>query len=71
MEHLFFGKISTSASDDLVKAIEIARSVVTRYGMAPDLGQVASPDEDAGRLNAAESVIIADGELTAGHCRGG
>jgi cell division protease FtsH len=40
-EHLFFGKISTGASDDLVKATEIARSMVTRYGMAPDLGQVA------------------------------
>lgn len=44
-EHLFFGKISTGASDDLVKAIEIARSMVTRYGMAPDLGQVVYETE--------------------------
>jgi len=44
-EHLFFGKISTGASDDLVKATEIARSMVTRYGMAPDLGQVAYETE--------------------------
>jgi cell division protease FtsH len=44
-EHLFFGKISTGASDDRVKAIEIARSMVTRYGMARDLGQVAYETE--------------------------
>ncbi len=40
-EQLVFGEISTGASDDLVKATDIARSMVTRYGMDDKLGQVA------------------------------
>ena len=37
-EHLVFGHLSTGASDDLSKATEIARSMVTRYGMGAALG---------------------------------
>lgn len=33
--------MTTGASDDLVKATEIARSMVTRYGMSEKLGQIA------------------------------
>jgi cell division protease FtsH len=40
-EQLVFGEISTGAADDLVKATDIARSMVTRYGMEEKLGQVA------------------------------
>ncbi|WP_028006551.1 ATP-dependent zinc metalloprotease FtsH [Solimonas flava] len=40
-EACVFGEISTGAADDLVKATDIARSMVTRYGMTPELGQVA------------------------------
>jgi cell division protease FtsH len=40
-EQLVFGEISTGASDDLVKATDIARSMVTRYGMDEKLGQAA------------------------------
>jgi cell division protease FtsH len=40
-EQLVFGEISTGAADDLVKATDIARSMVTRYGMDDKLGQVA------------------------------
>jgi cell division protease FtsH len=35
-----FGEISTGAADDLAKATDIARSMVTRYGMAAKLGPV-------------------------------
>ena len=48
-ESLCFPAISTGAADDLQKATEIARSMVARYGMAPDLGQVAY-DADAQRF---------------------
>lgn len=34
----FFSDISTGAGDDLDKATEIARAMVTRYGMSPELG---------------------------------
>jgi cell division protease FtsH len=40
-ESQIFGEISTGASDDLARATEIARSMVTRFGMDPRLGQVA------------------------------
>lgn len=40
-EMVFLGHISTGASDDLVKATDIAHSMVTRYGMDDDLGCVS------------------------------
>ena len=39
-EHLVFEHLSTGAADDLVKATDIARSMVTRYGMDAALGHV-------------------------------
>jgi cell division protease FtsH len=39
-EHIVFGELSTGAADDLVKVTDIARSLVTRYGMTEELGQV-------------------------------
>jgi cell division protease FtsH len=39
-EQLIFGQLSTGADDDLVKATDIARAMVTRYGMAEKLGHV-------------------------------
>jgi len=44
-EQLVFGEVSTGASDDLIKATEIARSMVVRLGMDPILGQVAYEPE--------------------------
>ena len=38
-EQLIFGSISTGAADDLAKTTDIARQMVTRFGMSPDLGQ--------------------------------
>ena len=40
-EKLVFGELSTGAADDLAKATDIARDMVTRYGMDEDLGYVA------------------------------
>jgi cell division protease FtsH len=40
-EHIVFNELSTGASDDLVKVTDIARSIVTRYGMTPELGLVS------------------------------
>jgi cell division protease FtsH len=39
-EVLIFEKLSTGAADDLNKATDIARSIVTRYGMNETLGQM-------------------------------
>jgi cell division protease FtsH len=39
-ETLVIGEASTGAADDLVKASDIARDMVARYGMSPEVGQV-------------------------------
>ncbi len=40
-EKLVFDHLSTGAADDLARATDIARSMVARYGMDPDLGSVS------------------------------
>ena len=40
-EKLVFGELSTGAADDLAKATDIARDMVTRYGMDEGLGYIA------------------------------
>jgi cell division protease FtsH len=39
-EHIIYGEWSTGAADDLAKVTDIARSIVTRYGMSQELGPV-------------------------------
>lgn len=38
-EELIFKEISTGAADDITRATDIARQIVTRFGMAKELGQ--------------------------------
>ena len=40
-ETVMFGHLSTGAADDLMKVTDIARAMVTRYGMTERLGHVA------------------------------
>ncbi|WP_147654050.1 ATP-dependent zinc metalloprotease FtsH [Vulcaniibacterium gelatinicum] len=40
-EKLVFGHLSTGAADDLAKATDIARDMITRYGMDEELGYIA------------------------------
>jgi len=50
-EQLVFGHLSTGAADDLSKATDIARSMVTRYAMAPKgLGPVTWESEPSSFL---------------------
>ena len=44
-EHIIFNQLSTGAVDDLAKVTDIARSMVTQYGMDEKLGQVAYQSE--------------------------
>ncbi len=44
-ESVVFDEVSTGAADDLAKATEIARSMVTRFGMIEALGQMAYETE--------------------------
>jgi cell division protease FtsH len=44
-ELIVFGHLSTGAADDLAKVTDIARSMVMRYGMNEELGNVAYEHE--------------------------
>jgi cell division protease FtsH len=44
-EEIVFGEVSTGAVDDLMRATDIARAMVTRYGMTDALGRVAYETE--------------------------
>ncbi len=50
-ELLVFGHLSTGASDDLRRVTDIARSMVTRYGMSERLGSVAYESEQRSFLS--------------------
>jgi cell division protease FtsH len=49
-EEVIFGHLSTGAADDLSKATDIARSMVARYGMWPELGPLTYETEPSGFL---------------------
>ena len=49
-ESLVFDEISTGAADDLARATGIARSMVVRFGMAPELGQITYENDPSPML---------------------
>lgn len=49
-EKIIYGHLSTGAADDLVKATDIARAMVARYGMEPELGHVSYDTDRPGFL---------------------
>ncbi len=44
-EDLVFGEISTGAADDLAKATDVARQIVTRFGMDEKVGQAVLEEQ--------------------------
>ena len=64
-EHLVFGHLSTGAADDLAKATDIARSMVTRFGMGTALGPVTYQTEPSSFLGQAFGSQRLYGEETA------
>ena len=45
-EEIVYGEISTGAQNDLEKATQIARAMVTQYGMSDDLGPLSLGQDD-------------------------
>lgn len=54
-EKLFLNTVSTGAADDLVKATDLARSMVTRFGMSDPIGLTSLEDKELAFL---ESPIL-------------
>ena len=50
-EDVVFGEVSTGASDDLVKATDLARSMVVNYGMHDEIGNMSLEDPRGGFLS--------------------
>jgi len=64
-EELFFGKITTGASDDLKKCTQIASGLVTQYGMSPRLGTLNYAQEQGYQKNFSEKTNkIIDDEIS-------
>jgi cell division protease FtsH len=49
-EEIRFAEVSTGAADDLVRATDIARQIVTRFGMHETLGQAVLEQDRGGFL---------------------
>jgi cell division protease FtsH len=64
-EDLVYGHLSTGAADDLSKATDIARSMVTRFGMGGQLGPVTYESEPQGYLGQVAGVRRLYAEETA------
>ncbi len=56
-EQIAFGEVSTGAADDLVKVTDIARSLVVRYGMDPDLGPIVFESQRQTMLGIEQSAV--------------
>lgn len=52
-EQLAFGRVSTGAADDLAEVTDIARAMVTRYGMHEKLSHVSYAEDRSPFLGAA------------------
>jgi cell division protease FtsH len=68
-ESLIFNEVSTGAADDLARATDIARSMVVRFGMSTELGQMVYEPETATFLAGAAPMLrprtYADGTAAA------
>lgn len=56
-EVIKFNQMTTGATDDIVKATDIARSIVTRYGMIESLGPIAYEVDSGGFLGLANYTL--------------
>jgi cell division protease FtsH len=58
-EHVMYGEFSTGAADDLARATDIARSMVTQYAMVPELGNATYGEDGGGMLGSPPSGLHA------------
>ena len=60
-EELIFGEITTGASNDIEKATQIARNMVTRFGMTEEFGMVALGSVQNRYLNDGATLTCSEG----------
>ncbi len=61
-EEMIFGydKVTTGASSDIAQATNMARSMVTRWGLSDKIGAVDYSEEDSGKFYAAQKTFSED-----------
>lgn len=59
-EQIFFGSVSTGASNDIEKATKIARNMITRYGMSEDFGLMSLENVESQYLTGHTTLNCAD-----------
>lgn len=64
-EKLFFNHLSTGAADDLARVTDIARSMVTRYGMDERIGHVVHEDTRQNHLGQPQAAKFSISNRTA------
>ena len=60
-EELIFGEMTTGASNDIEKATQIARAMVTQYGMSDKFGMVALGQQRNRYLGGGQELTCSDG----------
>ena len=60
-EELIFGEMTTGASNDIEKATQIARAMVTQYGMSDKFGMVALGQQRSRYLGGGQELACSDG----------
>ena len=60
-EELIFGEMTTGASNDIEKATQIARAMVTQYGMSDKFGMVALGQQRSRYLGGGQELTCSDG----------
>ncbi|CAG8446501.1 14522_t:CDS:10 [Ambispora leptoticha] len=63
-EEMIFGKenVTSGAHNDIMKATEVAKRMVTQFGMSDKVGPVSHPDEELEQLSTQTKLII-EGEI--------
>jgi len=56
-ESVIYGHLSTGASDDLARATDIARSMVTQYAMVPELGHATFEERRSSLLPGGDALL--------------
>ncbi|MCH4054040.1 MAG: ATP-dependent zinc metalloprotease FtsH [Atopobiaceae bacterium] len=60
-EELIFGEMTTGAANDIEKATELARNMVTQYGMSDEFGMVALGQVQNRYLNSGSTLTCSEG----------
>ncbi|WP_035589612.1 ATP-dependent zinc metalloprotease FtsH [Hippea jasoniae] len=63
-EEIIFGSVSTGAQNDLSRATDIVRSIITQFGMDEKLGLMVAEEREGGRFLTSEGILTKGDRLS-------